>query len=181
MVSKGKSRTTKLRALLHSFFDSKKKIKIPKENASKRIESNKTKVFKRKETNGNISTSKENNVKLINKKETKDKAFNSKADDKISKSKEAIKRPFSESDTDESDSLKKKKTDSNKFKRAFLYKERFNGEWCKEWSFIQPCKEDPHAFFCTVCSEKKAVHIKLNSYFFFLSYKNYLKGYPKRE
>ena len=116
MVSEGKSLTTKLRALLHSFFDSKKKIKIPKENASKRIESNKTKVFKRKETNGNISTSKENDVKLINNKETKDKAFNSKADDKISKSKEAIKRPFSESDTDESDSPKKRKliaTNSN--------------------------------------------------------------------
>ena len=116
MVSEGKSLTTKLRALLHSFFDSKKKIKIPQENASKRIESNKTKVFKRKETNGNISTSKKNNVKLINNKETKEKAFNSKADDKISKSKEAIKRPFSESDTDESDSLKKKKliaTNSN--------------------------------------------------------------------
>ena len=33
---------------LHSFFDSKKKMKVPKENASKRTESNKTKALKRK-------------------------------------------------------------------------------------------------------------------------------------
>ena len=90
------------------FFDSKQKIKIPKQNLSKRTESYKTKVFKRKETNENISTSKENNVKVINNKETKDKPFNSKVDDKISKSKETIKRPFSESDTDDSDRPKKK-------------------------------------------------------------------------
>ena len=51
---------------LHSFFDSKKKIKITKQNASKRTESNKTKAFKRTETNENKSTSKENNDKVIN-------------------------------------------------------------------------------------------------------------------
>ena len=33
---------------IHSFFDSKKKIKIHNENTSKRTESNKTKVFKKK-------------------------------------------------------------------------------------------------------------------------------------
>ena len=92
---------------LHSFFNCKKKTKIPKENASERTESNKTKVFKRKETNENVSTSKENKDKVINNIETKDKAFNGKADDKISKSKETIRRPFSESDTDESYSRKK--------------------------------------------------------------------------
>ena len=53
-------------------------MKIPKENASKRTESSKTKVFKRKETYETVSTSKENKVKVINNKETKDKA-----DDKI--------------------------------------------------------------------------------------------------
>ena len=36
---------------LYSFFDSKKKIKILDENTSKRTESNKTKVFKRKKRN----------------------------------------------------------------------------------------------------------------------------------
>ena len=66
----------------HSFFDSKKKIKIPKENALKRTESNKTKVFKRKETNEPVSTSKESKIKVINNKETKDKD-----DDEISKTK----------------------------------------------------------------------------------------------
>ena len=101
LVFEHKLLTTKLWALLHSFFDSKKKIKIPKENASKRRESNKTKVFKR-ETNENISTSKENKVKVISNKEIKDKAFNSKTDNKISKIKEI------KLDADESDSLKKK-------------------------------------------------------------------------
>ena len=33
---------------IHSFFDSKKKIKIHNENTSKRTESNKTKAFKKK-------------------------------------------------------------------------------------------------------------------------------------
>ena len=37
-----------------------------------------------------------------------------------------------------------------------MYKPRFNCEWCKEWQFIETCKEDPHPFFCTVCSEKKS-------------------------
>ena len=68
-------------------------------------------------------TSKENKDKVINNKETKDKAFNNKADDKVSKSTEIIKRPFSESDTDEGDSPKKKKTNSNKFKGAFCIKQ----------------------------------------------------------
>ena len=99
-----KSLTTKLHALLHSFFDSKQKMKIPKENASKRTESSKTKVFKRKETYETVSTSKENKVKVINNKETKDKA-----DDKISKSKETIKKLSSESDTNESNSPQKRK------------------------------------------------------------------------
>ena len=94
---------------LHSFYDYKKKIKIPKEVASKRTESNKTKVFKRKETNENVTTSKENKDKVIKNKDTKDKAFNCKADDEISKSKETLKKPFSESDTDKSDSPKKNK------------------------------------------------------------------------
>ena len=40
--------------------------------------------------------------------QNKDKAFNSKADDKLSKNREPIKRPFSESDTDEGDSPQKK-------------------------------------------------------------------------
>ena len=128
---------------LHSFFDSKKKMKVPKENASKRTESNKTKALKRKETNENVSTSKENKDNIINNKETKDKAFDGKTDDKVSKSEENIKRHFSESDTDESDCPKKKKTNSNKFKGAFLSIARFSSEWCKEWPFIQPCN-----FFC---------------------------------
>ena len=167
---------------MHSFFDYKQKIKIPEENASKRTESNKTEVLKRKETNENGSTSNKNKDKVINNKETKDKAFNGKADDKISKSKETIKRPFSESNTDESDSpKKKKKTNSNKFKGAFLYKARFNSEWCKEWPFIEPCKEDPHAFFCTVCSEKKNCSHQGKLLIFLLCCKNHLKGYPKRK
>ena len=139
-------------------------MKVPKENASKRTEINKTKALKRKETNENVSTSKENKDNIINNKETKDKAFDSKADDKVSKSEENIKRHFSESDTDKSDSPKKKKTNSNKFKGAFLSKARLNSEWCKEWPFIQPCKEDTHTFFCTVCSEKKSCsHQGINS------------------
>ena len=154
MVSERKSLNTKLRALLNFFFYFKKNIKIPKEKHRKE-QSNKTKVFKTEEPNENISISKENDVKVINNKETKDKAFYSKADDKIPKSKETIKRSFSESDAGETDSPKKRKTNSNKFKRAFLYKARFNSEWCKEWSFIQSYKKDPNAFFCTVCSEKK--------------------------
>ena len=49
---------------------------------SKRTESNKTKVFKKKkkETNENISTSKENKDKVISKKGNKDNAFNGKAE-----------------------------------------------------------------------------------------------------
>ena len=86
------------------------------------------KEFKRKETNKNVSTSKENKDKIINNKETKDKAFNGKVDDKTSKSKGTIKRPFSELDTVKNDSPKKKKTNSNKFKGGFLYKVRFNSE-----------------------------------------------------
>ena len=50
-----------------------------------RTESNKTKVFKRKEANENVSPSTENKDKVINNKETKDKAFNGKANDKIKK------------------------------------------------------------------------------------------------
>ena len=122
-----------------------------------------------------------NRDKVINNKETKDKAFNSKADDKILKSKEIIKRPFSESDTDESDSPKKKLTNSNNFKGVFLYKARFISEWCKQWSFIESWKEDSPAFFCTVCSEKKSCSHQVKLLIFFLFCKNYLKGYPKRE
>ena len=55
----GKCQKKEGKTKLHSFFDSKQKIKIPKESASKRTESHKTKVFKRKETNENVSTSKE--------------------------------------------------------------------------------------------------------------------------
>ena len=109
---------------IHSFFDSKKKIKSKrieiKVSESKRTASNKTKVLKRKETNENVSTSKENQDKVINKEEAKDKAFNSKAHDKISKSKETIESPFSESDMDEHDSPSKNKTNSNIPKSAFL-------------------------------------------------------------
>ena len=87
----------------------KKKIKIPKENASKRTViklkyPNEKKLMKMYQQVRKIKID-----KVINNKETKDKAFNGKADDKISKSKETIKRPFSESDMDESDSPKKRK------------------------------------------------------------------------
>ena len=113
---------TKQGKKIQFFSDSQKNIKIPKESAPKRTESNKTKVLKRKETNENVS-SKENKDKIINNKENKDKALNSKADDRTSKSRETIKRPFSESDTDESDSPRKRKTNSNKLKGAFCRKQ----------------------------------------------------------
>ena len=84
----------------------------------------------------------------------------------ISKSKGTIKRPFSELDTDKNDSPKKKKTNSNKFKGGFLYKARFNSEWCKAWSFHEPCKEDPQSSSVLFAVKRKAVHIKVNSWFF---------------
>ena len=63
----------------------------------------------KKETDENVSTSKENKDKVINNKGNKGIALNSKADDNISKSRGTVKRPFSESDADQSDSLKKRK------------------------------------------------------------------------
>ena len=42
-------------------------------------------------------------------------------------------RPISQSDVDQSDSpKKKKKTNSNKPKGVFLWKARFDSEWCEE-------------------------------------------------
>ena len=63
---------------LHSFFGSKKKMKIPKESKPRRKKSNKTKVFKRRKTNENASASKGNKDKVIDNKAPKDKSFNSK-------------------------------------------------------------------------------------------------------
>ena len=67
-----------------------------------------------------------------------------------------------------SDSPKKNKLIAINSKVFFLYKARFNSEWCKEGSLIQPCKEDPHAFFCTVYSEKKSCSHQGELFIFFL-------------
>ena len=34
------------------------------------------------------------------------------------------------------------------------YRCRFDKEWSKKNPCMQPVKEDPHAFFCTICSKK---------------------------
>ena len=149
---------------LHSFYDYKKKIKIPKEVASKRTESNKTKVFKRKETNENVTTSKENKDKVIKNKDTKDKAFNCKADDEISKSKETLKKPFSESDTDKSDSPKKKKKliaiNSNVL-LCINQDSIVNG--VKSGNSLKHAKKILIPSSVLFAVKRKAVHIKVNS------------------
>ena len=78
------------------------------QNEQKVIKLRYSKKKKKKGTNENVSTSKENKDKVINNKGNKDNAVNSKADDKISKNRETVERPFFESDTDQSDSPKKK-------------------------------------------------------------------------
>ena len=52
---------------------------------------------------------------------------------------------------------KGRETNSNKFKNAFLYKARFNSEWCKEWPFIEPCKEDLMPYSVLFAVRRKAV------------------------
>ena len=149
---------------MHSFFDSKQKIKIPEENASKRTESNKTEVLKRKETNENVSTSNENKDKVINNRQTKDKAFNGKADDKISKSKETIKRPFSESNTDESDSPKKKrKLIAINSKVLFCIKQDSIVNGVKSSHPLNYAKKILMPSSVLFAVKRKAVHIKVNS------------------
>ena len=149
---------------MHSFFDSKQKIKIPEENASKRAESNKTEVLKRKETNENVSTSNENKDKVINNKEAKDKAFNGKADDKILKSKETIKRPFSESNTDESDSPKKKrKLIAINSKVLFCIKQDSIVNGVKSGHSLNHAKKILMLFSVLFAVKRKTVYIKVNS------------------
>ena len=155
---------------MHSFFDSKQKIKIPEENASKRTQSNKTEVLKRKETNENASTSNDiNKDKVINDKETKDKAFNGKADDKISKSKETIKGPFSESNTDESDSPKKKrKLIAINSKVLFCIKQDSIVNGVKSGHSFNHTKNILMPSSLLFAVTKTAVHIKVSSRFFSL-------------
>ena len=149
---------------MHSFFDYKQKIKIPEENASKRTESNKTEVLKRKETNENGSTSNKNKDKVINNKETKDKAFNGKADDKISKSKETIKRPFSESNTDECDSPKKiRKLIAINSKVLFYIKQDSIVNGVKSGHSLNYAKKILMLSSVLFAVKRKTVHIKVNS------------------
>ena len=121
-------------------------------------------MFKRKETNENVSTSKENKGKVINNKETKDQAFISNTDDKRSKSKETGKRPFSESDTDESDSLRKKrKVIAINSKVLFCIKQDSIVNGAKSGHSFNHAKKILMPSFVLFAVKRKAVHIKVNS------------------
>ena len=121
-------------------------------------------MFKRKETNENVSTSKENKGKVINNKETKDQAFISNTDDKTSKSKETGKRPFSESDTDESDSLRKKrKVIAINSKVLFCIKQDSIVNGAKNGHSFNHAKKILMPSFVLFAVKRKAVHIKVNS------------------
>ena len=48
----------------------------------------------------------------------------------------------------------KGKTEEKKNKEDDRYRCKFDKEWSKKNPCIQPVKEDPHAFFCTICSKK---------------------------
>lgn len=45
-----------------------------------------------------------------------------------------------------------------KFRGAALYNSKFQSSWLKTWPFVQPVKNDPHVFYCTVC--RKSVSCK---------------------
>ena len=51
---------------------------------------------------------------------------------------------------------KNKKNDhsTRKLEGSATYRCKFDKEWPKKNPCIQPVKEDPHAFFCTICSKK---------------------------
>ena len=52
---------------------------------------------------------------------------------------------------------KKNKEDdrsTRKLEGSATYRCKFDKEWSKKNPCIQPVKEDPHAFFCTICSKK---------------------------
>ena len=70
---------------------------------------------------------------------------------KIKKEKEVKKE--GEGKTEE----KKNKEDDHstrKLEGSATYRCKFDKEWSKKNPCIQPVKEDPHAFFCTICSKK---------------------------
>ena len=70
---------------------------------------------------------------------------------KIKKEKEVKKE--GEGKTEE----KKNKEDDHSTKKlggSATYRCKFDKEWSKKNPCIQPVKEDPHAFFCTICSKK---------------------------
>ena len=43
---------------------------------------------------------------------------------------------------------------TRKLKGYATYRCKFDKEWSKKNPCIQPVKEDPYAFFCTICSKK---------------------------
>ena len=43
---------------------------------------------------------------------------------------------------------------TRKLERSVTYRCKFDKEWSKKNTCIQPVKEDPHVFFCTICSKK---------------------------
>lgn len=45
-----------------------------------------------------------------------------------------------------------------KFRGAALYNSKFQSSWLKSWPFVQPVKNDPHAFHCIVC--RKSISCK---------------------
>ena len=52
---------------------------------------------------------------------------------------------------------KKNKEDDHNTRKIIgfaTYRCKFDKEWSKKNNCIQPVKEDPHAFFCTICSKK---------------------------
>ena len=74
-----------------------------------------------------------------------------------------------ESSSDENDSAtelqlpaKRRTTEDSSFRKKFrgaaIYKSKFQSSWPKTWPFVQPVKNDPHAFFCNVC--RKSVSCK---------------------
>ena len=120
-------------------------------------------MFKRKETNENVSTSKENKDQVINNKETKDKTFSSEANDKIPKSQETIKRLFPESDTDESDSPKKRKLIGINSKMLFCIKLDSIVNRIKSGHSFNHAKKILLHSSVLFAVNRKAVHIKVNS------------------
>ena len=63
-----------------------------------------------------------------------------------------------EDSEDEQPPTPKRFRSTNALKGAATYRSKYNPKWQQEFPCVQPVRDDPHCFYCSVCEKKLACH-----------------------